>query len=237
MHQYHFYTSKENIDNNFAFIVDNEFKHCCRVLRHKIGDEIEIFDGSGSLYEAKIIEIGKNQARCKITKIIKNVDSGVQKVHLAVGLVKTKALDLIIEQACSLGIYAFYPVETEHSIKKEFNLQRYEKKALESIKQSGKLSLPVINDVISFDDWQKEVKDVKTKLICYQHSTKLLNKIELSNIDELAIFIGPEGGFSRDEIESAESEGFQTVNLFDGRLRTELAVTTALAGVYTLQRR
>lgn len=237
MHDYHFFTSKENISDSIATIQDNEFRHCCRVLRHKEGDKIEIFDGTGNLYHTEILKIGKNEASCKILNIDKAGVSKNLKIHLAVGLVKSKALDLIIDQACSLGMLAFYPVETEHSIKKSFNLERYEKKALESIKQSGNLFLPKIFDVMSFDDWLNQAKNISTKLICYQHSTFFLNKIDFSEANELAVFIGPEGGFSQEEIKIAESEGFQTVNLFDGRLRTELAVTTALAGIHTIQRR
>ena len=142
MHDYHFYSSRENIDENFISLVNNEFKHCCRVLRKNIGDEVDIFDGTGKLYEAEIVEISKNYAKCKILKTNFVDNTSNMKIHLGVGLVKSKALDIIVDQAVSLGISAFYPVETEHSIKKSFNLDRYEKKALESVKQSGQLILP-----------------------------------------------------------------------------------------------
>ena len=237
MHDYHFFTPKENINNSTLSITDNEFKHCCRVLRNKEGDKVDVFDGSGKLYETEIISIGKNEAKCKILKTIESENTDKLKIHLAVGLVKSKALDLIIEQACSLDIYAFYPVETEHSIKKDFKLDRYEKKALESIKQSGSLFLPKINDVMNFDQWLKQSQNISNKLICYQHAEQFLKSINITELTEMAVFIGPEGGFSQDEIKTAEKEGFQTVNLFDGRLRTELAVTTALAGIHTLNRR
>lgn len=237
MHDYHFFVPSENISKSSLSISENEFKHCCRVLRHKEGDRVNAFDGSGKLYETEIITVGKNEATCKIINIIESENFQNIKIHLAVGLVKSKALDLIVEQACSLGIHAFYPVETEHSIKKSFNHERYEKKALEAIKQSGNLFLPKVCDVMNFDQWLKKNQHITTKLICYQHSKNFLKTVKVSEINEIAVFIGPEGGFSQEEIIAAENEGFQTVNLFSGRLRTELAVTTALAGIHTLNRR
>jgi 16S rRNA (uracil1498-N3)-methyltransferase len=237
MHDYHFFASEEDITEDLILLKDKEFTHCCRVLRYKSGDKISIFDGNGRIYETEIATVGKNEARCKILNLQqKNRENSLQ-IHLAVGLVKSKALDLIVEQACSLGISTFYPVETEHSVKKNFNHDRYVKKALESIKQSGQWFLPEIHDVMSFGHWLQRAEKLPKKLIGYQHSQNYLNKIDFTGTTELGVFIGPEGGFSEDEIHIAESRGFHTVNLFDGRLRTELAVTTALAGINTLTRR
>ena len=70
-------------------------------------------------------------------------------------------------------------------------------------------------------------------MICYQHSENKLNDIDIENCKEIALFIGPEGGFSENEISIAEQNGFKTINLISTRLRTELAVTTALAGIIT----
>jgi len=233
MHDYHFYSPVENIDGNSISLVDSEFKHCCRVLRKNIGDQVDVFDGTGKLYVAEIVEISKNYAKCNIIKT-ETVDCLINlKIHLGVGLVKSKALDIIVEQAVSLGITSFNPVETEHSIKKSFNLDRYEKKALESIKQSGQLILPQINDLMSFDQWLKSIENIENKLICYQHSDYKFNDIAIENFDEIALFIGPEGGFSENEISIAKNNGFKTINLIPTRLRTELAVTTALAGIQT----
>jgi len=233
MHDYHFYSSKENINGNIISLIDNEFKHCCRVLRKNIGDHVEIFDGTGKIYETKIGEISKNHAKCEIINTTEIDMTSQLKIHLGVGLVKSKALDLIVDQAVSLGISSFYPIETEHSIKKSFNLERYEKKALESVKQSGQLILPKIKDVLNFHQWMNTIEKIENKLICYQHSDIHLNNVGIENLKELVLFIGPEGGFSDNEIIMAKENGFKTINLIPTRLRTELAVTTALAGIQT----
>ena len=237
MHDYHFFSSGENFTKEHVTLTDDEFKHCCRVLRYKVGDEISVFDGSGKLFTARIVDIGKNVARAKILETVENNSYNSLKIHLAVGLVKSKALDLIIDQATSLGIHSFYPVETENSVKKSFNLTRYRKKCLESLKQSGRLLLPDIFDIYSFSELLDEFMNMDTKMLCYQHSQNKLFDMKIENTAELLIFIGPEGGFSEKEITAAQNAGFKTVNLFDGRLRTELAVTTALAGIHTLHRR
>ncbi|MBN2279930.1 MAG: 16S rRNA (uracil(1498)-N(3))-methyltransferase [Candidatus Marinimicrobia bacterium] len=233
MHDYHFYSSSKNIQDEFIDLVEDEFKHCCRVLRYGVGDVVQIFDGSGNLYKTKIHEITKNHARCQIINIIKKSSNNNFKIHLGVGLVKSKAFDLIVEQSVSLGIASFYPVETVHSIQKSFNLERYQKKALESIKQSGRLLLPDLHEPHSFNQWLKTTDKINTKLICCQHSQNKMKNIDLENIDEIVIFIGPEGGFSDSEINQSEKNGFRTVTLLDSRLRTELAVITALAGIQT----
>ncbi len=234
MHDYRFFTSAGNINGDIVSLFDAEYKHCCRVLRHSIGDEIDVFDGSGKLYTARIIEIGKNRVDAKIMKTTAPEKRTQLTIHLAVGFVKSKAMDLIVEQATALGIHSFYPVETNHSFKKNFNLERYRKKALEAVKQSGGLHLPLVSDVMTYEEWLKEMHDVDTKLIGYQHGELSLNAIELKPDSEIALVIGPEGGFAPKEIDKARELGFQAVNLYAGRLRTELAVITALAGLHTL---
>ena len=237
MHDYRFFVDRENIYSHDLILVNEEFKHCCCVLRYGIGDKVTVFDGTGIVYKTEIMNVSKNQVQCKILEKTYQTTNNRLNVHLAVGLVKSKSLDLIIEQACSLGIFSFYPVETEHSIKKNFNYDRYIKKAIESIKQSGNTILPKINSIVSFNELIDKTKDIETKLICYQHSEIRMSQIEFCNIKKLLVFIGPEGGFSQNEINYSITNGFQSINIFDNRLRVELAVTTTLAGIHTLYRR
>ena len=234
MHDYRFYTSIENINGDIVSLFDSEFKHCCRVLRHKTGDKIHVFDGSGRLYLARINNICKNQVDAKILETTEPEKRTRLKIHLAVGLVKSKAMDLIIDQATALGIHSFYPLQTEHSIKKNFNHQRYQKKALEAVKQSGGLFLPRIYDVMSYQEWLEKMTGIEKKLIGYQHADTPLKAISFEPDSEIAVVIGPEGGFAVTEIEMADKAGFHSINLYAGRLRTELAVITVLAGLQLL---
>ncbi len=234
MHEYLFFCSPDRIDNNKLSLVDAEFKHCCRVLRHKVGDEIDVFDGTGTLYHAKIIKIGKHIASCKILKR-SIVNKNKFTIHLAVGLVKSKALDLIVSQATSLGITSFTPLATEHSIKRKFNHARYQKKMLEAIKQSRQLTLPRINNIMSLSEWHNRYDITDLKLVGYQHADKSLPTFITGKTKSVALVIGPEGGFTNSELKSVKKVGFQAVNINKNRLRTELAVTATLSGIHILK--
>ncbi len=239
MHDYQFYVSRENFQKKFVYLKDNEFRHCCRVLRKNEGDIINVFDGTGNVYQVKIIELNKDSAKCEIEKQIEYDISENPEIILGVGLVKTKALDILITQAVSLGIREFYPIQSEHSIKQNFNKERYLKKSLESVKQSGGIIIPEIHDPVNFETWIEKTNDIEMKIIALQEDSKPISQVISFNkkIKKTAVVIGPEGGFSNNEINSAKQSGFIPINIFENRLRTELAVTSVIASIYALQRR
>jgi len=233
MHDFQFYIPPEKINDNFVTINGEEYRHCFRVLRKNSGDIIKVFDGYGFRYDIRILNIYENYAEGKIVKSYPKEKNISPEIILGVGIVKNSALDTIVSQMSSLGVAHFYPLLTRHSIKRGFKRERFEKIAIESVKQCGSAYLPEIYNQINFDEWLYVTHNTELKLIAEKdNSMPLLVVNGVENIGEIAVMVGSEGGFSSNEVKTAEANGFIPVNISERRLRTELAVVVMLANIY-----
>ena len=235
MHAYQFYSAPEKeLPGELLVLEDDEFRHCCRVLRKTIGDEIDVFDGQGRRWTARIEAMGKASAECKIIKECAPQPRLKPSLLLGVGILKTNQIDEIVVNATALeaSVIAFLP--TVHSIKNRINKPRLEKLALTAAKQSGQAYLPQIL-ALSMAEWLQLNSAVELKLIAEQQDSVTLNQIKnIKTAGQVAVMIGPEGGFDSAEIQQARQAGFIKVNIFPYRLRTELAAVTSLAAIRTL---
>lgn len=235
MHVYQFFIAPETIHDGKFNLAGDEFRHCCRVLRKTAGGEIDIFDGQGRRWTARIESIGKESAECRITQEYPLQPRLKPAILLGVGILKSNLLDEIVVSATALGVAFIVPLSTIHSVKNRVNLQRLKKLSLAAMKQSGLAYTPQITNCQSLDAWIEMVSDVDLKMIAEQHDSVGLGQIkDLTAAGQVAVMIGPEGGFDETELRQAREAGFITINIFPYRLRTELAVVTALAGIRTL---
>jgi len=231
-HDFQFKINKEKIDNNRVSLEDTEFYHCTQVLRKKTGEEIKLFDGLGNSYIARIKKILKNHAELEILNSARFIEN-LPDIFLGIGAIKTKALEIVLSQVSSLGVSHFCPINTDSSIKKRFNLEKYSKRALESIKQCGAAKIPQIHQVMDIEDWFHLTKNCHLKLIALQDNSYSISELENKILDriQIAVMIGPEAGFSNNEIKSAKESGFIPVNISNRRLRSELAATSLISNI------
>ncbi len=230
MHQYYFYVNPDHILVDLALLENGEFRHCVQVLRHKVGDRIWLFNGKGVVYSAEIRKITKNSAECQILSTQSVQNPVVTEISVAFGLLKSKALDLLIRELTSQGVRHFIPLITNHSIKQNFNFDRIQKIALEALKQSGNLFLPSIQPPIEINQWLRNLLPIQVKLIAEQSNAIPIKKalMNYSNISSVVILIGPEGGFHPEEVALAIDKDFIPVTVHPYRLRSELAAITAV---------
>ena len=210
---------------------EEESKHCIRVLRTNEGDEVKVIDGKGCYVLAIVLDA--NPKKC-LLEIIKRVDveNDTPKIHIAVA--PTKNLDRMewfLEKAIEFGVSEVSFIKCRFSERKELKLERFHKIALSAIKQCNRYHLPQINEMVSFESFIKANED-ENKFIAYcpTAETELLNNFVLKGVDT-CVLIGPEGDFSKEEVEIALKNKFIEVSLGKSRLRTE---TAALASCYTL---
>ena len=235
MHAYQFYISMDKIQEGTFDLEGDEYRHCCRVLRKIRGDSIDVFAGNGRRWSARIEKISNNKAECRIMEEYLPQSRLKPEITLGVGLLKNNLMDDVIVSATALGVAGIMPLYTTHSIKNKINHERLEKLALSALKQSGLAFLPIISDCLTLDKWFNLTEEISLKLIAEQHASVNLNRIQqLPSVEQVALMIGPEGGFEKNEIEKAQRFDFNKINIFPYRLRTELAVVTALAGIRTL---
>ena len=234
-----FYSTQ--MENGLCTLTEEESRHCAKVLRHNVGDTINVIDGCGSLLECRIIECGKKVV-CSVESVKENF--GTHNYHLTMAVCPTKNIDRyewFLEKATEMGIDEVVPVIGEHSERRIIKPERLEKILVSAAKQSLKGAIPVLRDAVSVKQFIKECAAAEeVKLIAYcgeQEKVTLAQAVQKAvaanpGAPRITILIGPEGDFSPAEVEAAIESGFSPLTLGDSRLRTETAAVAAVAGVY-----
>jgi 16S rRNA (uracil1498-N3)-methyltransferase len=229
------------MENGLCTLTEEESRHCAKVLRHNVGDTINVIDGCGSLLECRIIECGKKVV-CSVESVKENF--GTHNYHLTMAVCPTKNIDRyewFLEKATEMGIDEVVPVIGEHSERRIIKPERLEKILVSAAKQSLKGAIPVLRDAVSVKQFIKECAAAEgVKLIAYcgeQEKVTLAQAVQKAvaanpGAPRITILIGPEGDFSPAEVEAAIGAGFSPLTLGDSRLRTETAAVAAVAGVY-----
>lgn len=206
------------------------------VLRAKVNDPIELLDGTGKIYEAKILKIEKGKIICKIISSRRQENEPGVKVTLAQALPKARKMDFIIEKCIELGVNQIMPVLTERTVGKSAKLDRWRRIAKEAAEQSGRAIIPEVFSLIQFADVLKMRNQFDLVLIPWELEKGRTLKQSLRSpllppFPHILVLIGPEGGFSQKEIELAGEAGFISISLGKRILRTEtagMAVTSAI---------
>lgn len=224
-----FYTP--DIDVN-PELPEEEAGHCLRVLRLTVGDEVMLTDGKGNFYRAVISAATGKRCQVKVIETIPQEPFWKGHVHLA--LAPTKNMDRIewlVEKATEIGFDELSFLNCRYSERKVIKTERIEKIVVSAIKQSLKARKPLVNEMVDFGRFmQREFTGQKFIAHCYEGEKPLLKDVLAPGEDAL-VLIGPEGDFSREEVEKAEAMGFRAVSLGKSRLRTE---TAALVAVHTM---
>jgi len=207
---------------------EEESQHAVKVLRLQVGEEITLIDGAGGFYKARITNPHPKHCSFEITETI--LEYGKRDFHLHIAIAPTKnieRLEWFIEKATEIGIDEITPIICRFSERKVIKAERLEKIIVSASKQSLKAYFPKLNPLCSFDELIKN-QQASQKFIahCYDEDKRLLqNEVQKSN--DVLILIGPEGDFSREEVQKAMSAGFIPVSLGNSRLRTETAGVVA----------
>ncbi len=232
----YFYVKPEDVTSRGLTLRGNESKHLVRVLRKNIGDRIFVSDGNEMMYEAVITEIGKADTQCAIAVIHRKYNEPSIDVALAVSLLKNPArFDFLVEKTTELGVRTILPVSCERTISHNEKQERSQKIALSAMKQCGRSWLPRIQPMQSFKLLIEKSSHFQLKLILHENtdsSHTIASEIKLhEDIHSLLIVVGPEGGFTDEEIVYAAHEGFKSISLGTRRLRTETAAIIAISHV------
>jgi 16S rRNA (uracil1498-N3)-methyltransferase len=238
-----FFLAQANIKEGRGIVHGQELTHLMKVLRLRAGDFVTVFDNSGWEHEA-VIETLTNQ-RGEL-KIVESHPSGREPsipITLAVGLTKGEKLDWVIEKATELGVTTIIPLSSNYTVPKldlekiSKRNERWRKIAVSAAKQCGRSRIPEMRSLYNFEDLVSEPWPETLKLIFWENETEqsvreLFEKCRETKSVLLAI--GPEGGFSKSEVELANARGFQSVHMGRRILRAETAALSALTLVQFL---
>ena len=231
-----FYVDPAKVGESFLTIEDDESKHILRVLRKSEGELIWVADGVDRAYEAVIRSIHPQSVECEILSVHERLNEPEIEVSLAVAVLKNPSrMEWLIEKGTELGIRRFIPVATSRSVAQSSKENRWKKIALSAMKQSGRCYLPQIYPLTEMDSVISHASVFDLKVIPYENTDEALFIAEAlrhrQKPTSALIVIGPEGGFTEEEIHAAERGGFVQVSLGKRRLRTETAALVASAWV------
>lgn len=230
-----FYTDKGSLrsaDKNIL-ISGEDVNHIKNVLRLRCGDKISVSDGDGTDYICRISKILPDKVTADIEDIVRNASELPVRITLFQGMPKSDKLELIIQKAVELGATEIVPVITKRTVvkiddkKASKKIDRYNMIAMSAGKQSGRGIVPKVSEFMSFKQAIEYAKNLDMNIIPYEeaegieYSRQVIK--ETNSKGSLGIFIGPEGGFAKDEVELAMSIGAKCITLGNRILRTETA--------------
>ena len=220
-----FYSNNINKSDKRIIILDQENRHLIKVLRKKTGDNVNITDGKGFLYNCSIIESDKNKSILEIEKTVEFKNES-PKLKIAIALTKNRdRFEWFLEKATEIGINEITPLICDNSERNKFNFDRSVKILVSAMKQSLRYYLPIINEPAYFNDYlssNSKKRNDSFIATCIDSNIGLFSE-ELIKGNDSEVMIGPEGGFSKNELDLAKKAKFVPVSLGKGRLRTETA--------------
>lgn len=227
-----FFVESDTIKGNEIEIKGSDARHIRDVLRLKTGNTIIAVDGSSVEYKAIIKEMTKDKIICDITEKSEAMKEPVVNVTLAQSIPKREKMETIIKMTTELGIKEIIPVITERVIVQgdfKKKVDRWQKIAMEASKQSGRTKMPKIREAAGLEEVLKKVFIYDLAIIPFElHKELSISEIlKRKRIYDIILFIGPEGGFSHEEIQLAKNYGVFPVTLGNRILRVETAAVAA----------
>jgi 16S rRNA (uracil1498-N3)-methyltransferase len=222
-------------DTDTTFVFDsNESKHIIKVLRKKNGDELWITNGSGYLFEAKIIS--DKIKKCEVELIsAKKTHPKSHWLHMAVAPTKMNdRFEWFLEKVTEIGVDEITPIICDRSERKVLKLERMQRVLESAMKQSLQTFLPKLNEPISLNEFLDQPVSGLQFIAHCEESERHELKRRVTADQDITILIGPEGDFSPEEIKKAMNSGYAPVAMGKTRLRTETAAIVACTIVATI---
>ena len=223
-------------------LADEAAHHISRVLRLRLGHPLILFDGRGGEYDAEISKVNKRNIEVHINQY-QEVDNEPQlHITLAQGISRGQKMDFILQKAVELGVDRIIPVMTEYG-NVRLDEERQQKKIkhwngiiIGACEQCGRNKIPELVAPLSFDEClgiDAGVDRGTTKIVLHSGTGGRLSKLAKAE-DGIMLLVGPEGGFSDNEIEKACAADYQIINIGPRILRTETAALAAISACQML---
>ncbi|MGD9334062.1 MAG: RsmE family RNA methyltransferase [Desulfobacterales bacterium] len=232
----HFFIEPSKIFGSTSIITGSDARHIKTVLRLKPGDKIGLYDGRGFEYRAEIISFSPEGINISITDRFPSTAESPVQIAIAQAFLKEKKMDGIVRQLTELGITKWIPFFAERSVSRPDNkqikarTQRWKKIAKEALKQCKRGRIIEIGETVSFEEMLDLGESFNLKIVFWESEFKLVNS-ELPKPDRriktIFAVLGPEGGLTSQEIESARNRGFVTAALGPRILRAQTATLAA----------
>lgn len=214
---------QHEIPNGIRYLDAEESRHCAKVMRKKTGDKIQVTDGKGNLYHATLTESRPDKCTFKIDSTDKEA---TRPFHIHIAMAPTKNPDRtewFVEKAIEIGVDEISFLLCDNSERAALKTDRLEKLAISAMKQSLRFTLAKINHMVLLKDFVNGTQ-ASSRFIAYVDQTNPDHLLrQASPKSSYVVLIGPEGDFSKKELELSVEHGYKKVSLGPNRLRTETA--------------
>jgi len=249
MYQFFVEENQINTHDKSVIIIGSDVNHIKNVLRMKIGEELNVSNGrDGKEYRCGITAFEEDRVVCELRFVKEDNVELPSRIYLFQGLPKADKMELIIQKAVELGVHQVIPMAAKRCVvklddkKAASKIMRWQGIAEAAAKQSKRAIVPEVTGVVTFKKAVELASNMQVKLIPYELAEGMEKTRELFDGikpgQDVAIFIGPEGGFEESEVRLAMEGGIEPVTLGKRILRTETAGLTVLSWlVYLLEGR
>jgi 16S rRNA (uracil1498-N3)-methyltransferase len=231
-----FFIHSTQVEGERVTIADPLFSHLSKSLRTRPGEPLTLNDERGRRYHTTILQITKHVIHLKVLCIQDSPSSSTPSITLAQALLKGEKMGWVIQKSTELGIHAFAPLITERVIPRisptnaDSYQERWDRIALEAAQQSERWNVPTIFPLQTFKEFLDREDEGITIMLAERQEYASLSKIPLPSIQGgITVLIGPEGGWTKDELHTAQSRGLSFATLGQGILRAETACLASLA--------
>lgn len=235
----HFFVTPSQVGETDIYIEGSDVNHMKNVLRMRYKEELTVSDGNNLTYRCAVERYEEGRAVLKILERRQSDTELSSRIYLFQGLPKQDKMELIVQKAVELGVYRIIPVSTGRCVvrldekKAAKKTKRWQQIAESAAKQAGRGYIPEVAPVSSYQEALMQAEKLDVILIPYElergmHETREIIE-EIRPGQSVAVFIGPEGGFEKEEVEQALGYGARAVTLGRRILRTETAGLTVLS--------
>lgn len=239
---YQFFVEPSQIQGNRVIITGKDVNHIKNVLRMKKGEEIAVSNGmDGKEYRCGIEEFTEDEVICALHFIKEDALELPARVYLFQGLPKADKMELIIQKAVELGVYQVIPVSCKRAVvkldekKAKSKITRWQGIAEAAAKQSKRGIIPEVKDIMTMKEAVAYSQKCQVRIIPYELAEGMDKTKEIISSlkpgEDVAIFIGPEGGFEGAEVQAAMDGSIVPITLGKRILRTETAGMTVLSWI------
>ncbi len=227
-----FYLSSLSADSELVELLDDEAKHMIGSRRLSVGDKVTLFNGTGLIAQSMIESISKKSVHIKVNQL-DQLHPPCPRVVLASALPKGDRINVLLDMATQLGMTDFIPLMFRYSVVTNINnkIDRYKRICISACKQSGQYYLPKIHPPTTPEELINSFNPGQTELIVAEPSAKTQDLNLSSDAKVLVLIVGPEGGFSEQELQLFNQQKLNKIELSDTILRIETACISLLAKI------
>lgn len=220
---------------------EDEAEHLVRVLRLRVGDEVDVFDGRGGLWRAEVVHAGKKSAAVRTIEALTPARELAVAVTLVMSVLKGDKMDDVVRDAVMLGATGIQPVVSERAetsmaaMARSNRIARWERIAVSSAKQCGRAVVPPVYQATPID-WYWNERVSASRVMCVEPSAALGDVVPVQQVPKgtaVHLIVGPEGGWSVTEVAAAHDSGAILMSLGSRTLRADAVPIVALTALLT----